>query len=140
MSASSVAVVLVAAVAGAAIEAFRVAHAVRTRRGDLEARLAGGASAVEAVFRVVGGAWRSAVAGLLLGLLTSGTPFTSLLAAIAGALGGKAGARFGTRRLFADEYPPDEGGRGVAFRNAPPVKVYDPDCRPRVSDDRDRRP
>lgn len=130
--------VAVAALAGATIEAWRVAHAVRTRRASLEARLAGGASAWEAVLGVIGGPWRSVATGAALGVAASGVLAATLLAAIAGGVGGRVGRRYATRRLFDLEFPPDEAATNTAFRNAPPVKTYDPDHRPRVFDDRDR--
>lgn len=130
--------VVVAVLAGAIIEAWRVAHAVRTRRAALEARLAGGASAREAVHGVVGRPWRSAAAGAALGVAASAGLAATLLAAIAGGVGGRIGFRYATRRLFDLEFPPDEAATNTAFRNAPPVKTYDPDHRPRVFDDRDR--
>lgn len=149
---SSAAVAAASVAAGVVWETLTVARAALARRAEVEAAIAAGATAAEAVRsveprKVVGrlfpifGVLQRLIEIYALGLPQHG-PWDALFF-VSCAYWGPAMRRLARalvlRRLFSDGLPPEEpeAGAAHAFRIVGPIKTYDKNVRPKTFADRD---
>jgi hypothetical protein len=138
---SVVALVTAAVGAGAvgfALGALGAAHRIRTGRAAWEPRFAAGASPQEAVRPVRATDFAAAAAGGATGACSGGIAAAAFVAA-AGVAAAYVGRRFALARLFPGGLCPEEADARAVFRNAPPIKTYDPSVRPKVLSADERR-